>query len=78
MFLRGLHEAQDWGSAGPTNPPVAFCSHLLNRYLFLHKLFLFNCLFFFVVNLVDFQRSRTAKAAHFACRCSALAACKPL
>lgn len=47
MFLRGLHEAQDWGSAGPTNPPVAFCSHLLNRYLFLHKLFLFNCLFFF-------------------------------
>lgn len=31
-----------------------------------------------VFNVVDFQNSEAAKAAHFACRCSALAASKPL
>jgi len=71
-FCMGLHKAHGWGSAGPPNPPVHFCSHLLNSHVFVQKLFY---LFF---NLVDFQSSRTARAAHFACRCSALAASKPL
>lgn len=50
-------------SAGTSSTAMYFCTTFF---------------FYYLLNLVDFQSSQTAKAAHFACRCSALAASKPL